>query len=185
MELFGIIILVIVIIFLCYTFINKNTNDNYDSTNETISSLDEFYLPNITNKYRDIRNLPTEYGKEEASLDNCFIVGTNIYNRYIYSQFMSDYGQWKFAFIRAVEITEESNVTIYDVLYNNDLNKIFLVIDKTRDNSIPENDRTISLKEFAQTGEYEHNGILYWVAFNEYVNEDNFNSGNTFIISEI
>lgn len=164
---------------------NKETDNNYDPTNETISSLDEFYSPNVTNKYRDVRNLPKEYGKEEATLDDCFIIGATTYNRYIYSEFMSDYREWQSAFIRAVEITEESNVTIYDVLYTNDLNKVFIVIDSTRNNSISEEDRTISLKEFSQTGEYEHDGNLYWIAFNDYVNEENFYSDNTFIISKI
>ncbi len=139
----------------------------------------------VTNQYKDVRNLDASYNIENAQLDNCFIVGDIILNDYLYSQFIYDYGLGNSTFIRVADIKSYESVTLYDILYNSDINKVFVVIDNTRNISIPESDRTISLKEFSHAGEYEYNGVLYWVLFNDSVTVENFYSDNTLVITSI
>lgn len=166
---------------------NKNASDNENPTNvnSTINSLDSFYSTNVSSKYKDVRTLDKSYNKVDAQLDNCFVVGAMVHNDYLYSSFISNYGNLTSAFIRVVQSLNDYSIVIYDIQYDADSDKVLIVEDNTRDNSISEEDRNITLKEFNYIGEYEFDGSLYWVAFNDSITDENFYSANTFIITKI
>lgn len=98
---------------------------------------------------------------------------------------MSDYRNWISSFIRIVKTDDQNNMTIYDILYDADLNKFFIVIDNTRNNSLTNNNQNISLKEFEQLGEYKNENILYLIAFNGTFSKDTFEDINTLIITKL
>ena len=181
-----VIILLVLILFFGYILINKKSENPKSSSKEENNTLDIFYSYELTNNYQNIKNLPKDYTVEIAQLDNCFIVTpSTTNNKYIYSEFMSNYRNWTSSFIRIVKSTLDGNTTIYDILYDADLNKVFVVTDNTRNNNISESDKNISLKEFEQIGEYLNGDILYFVAFNDNLSTETFTSSDTLIITEI
>lgn len=191
-----ILILVVVSLFIMLNNIEKNkTNDNpkeksfkkqnsqeniNKNTIESEDPLDLFYDKSITSKYKDIRELDEYYNKDEAKKDKCFVIGAMVYHDDLYYNFMNNYKNKKDAFIRVVQNTIEGDAIIYDLKYDSKQDKIFLVIDNTRDKYSADEDRKITIKEFEKTSEYKTNNHLYWVVYNGELNDETFESENVF-----
>ena len=90
------------------------------------------------------------------------------------------------AYIRLVQPTTEGDLVIYDIKYDKDNDKIILVTDSTRDKFAADNDRIISLHEYEKIGTYRYNnGNLFWVVYNGDINDETFNTDNTFILTVV
>lgn len=161
------------------------TNDEEDNQDIDIKELDDFYNTELT-KDNDIRKLSKEYNISDAKEDNCFVIGAaKVYNDNLYSEFMEDYKNNISSFIRVVQTTIEGDIIIYDILYDQDTDKLYLVIDNTRDEYSSDEDKNIELTEFESTSEYKYNNYTYWILYNEEINDNNFNSDDVFIITKI
>ena len=158
------------------------TLGNNEDGAENISNLDEFYSLSLT-KDKDIRNLPEGYASSEAQKDNCFVVGAMVHNDNLYTEFMNDYKNKKTAFIRVAQNTIEGDLVLYDILYYDKTDKLYLVHDSTRDEYTSE--PIIYLEEYKNTSTYETNNRLYWVLYNEPITEENFSTDNVFVITTI
>ena len=142
--IYCILIIVIVVIVLIlfandiktYYKINNesNTQENVEqSSNIQINSIDDIYKTKVAEGYKNIKELPEDYSKEQAQQDNCFVIGAMVHNDNLYSEFMNKYNKKENAFIRVVQSTAEGDIFIIDVLYEAKNNKIHLVKDDTRD----------------------------------------------------
>lgn len=149
-----------------------------------IKTVDEFYNTTLTQN-KDIRNLSSEYTSFDAQKDNFFVIGAMVHNDYLYNEFMESYKNKKSAFIRVAQNTVEGDLILYDLLYDEKTDKLYLVIDGTRDKFAAEEDRKIQLKEFKHTAQYEYKNHLYWVLYNENITDENFNTDNVFTITTI
>lgn len=159
-------------------------NEKNNETNIDIKELDDFYNTELT-KDNDIRNLSKEYNSFDAQKDNCFVIGAMVHNDNLYSDFMENHKNKISSFIRVAQNTVEGDLVIYDILYHKNTDKLYLVTDNTRDEFSAQKDRKIGLKEFENIAEYNYQGHLYWILYNEEVNDDNFNTDNVFIITTI
>lgn len=134
-------------------------------------SIDNFYDYRVTDRYDNIDYLGEDYSLEDAKNDNCFVVSlAKVYNEYLYEDFVNAYENKNYAFIRLVNSTSEGSPIIFDIKYDNELNKIIVISDNTRDNYA--SNRNINLREFEKIGKYIYKENLYWVAYNGYL-EDN------------
>ena len=158
------------------------TLGNNEEGPKNISNLDEFYSLSLT-KDKDIRKLPEGYTSSEAQKDNCFVVGAMVHNDNLYTEFMNDYKNKKTAFIRVAQNTIEGDLVLYDILYYEKTDKLYLVHDSTRDEYTSE--PIIYLEEYKNTSTYETNNHLYWVLYNEPITEENFSTDNVFVITTI
>lgn len=164
--------------------------ESYRIEYEGISDINDFYNHSITSNYKDIRNLPKNYSKEQAQNDNCFIIGAMVHNDNLYNEFMDKYNKKENAFIRVVQSTVEGDIFIIDVLYEARNNKIHLVKDDTRDKFSAQEDRTIKYKTYEKTGVWNYVNSQYWVAYNGELPNDtkaeySINSNDLFIIATI
>jgi len=174
-----------------YGTIEINDLDNYninyikygkEENNE--EDLDNIYNNKITQNYTDIRNLSKNYTIEDAKKDNCFVIGTTIYNNNLYTEFMKKYNDRQNAFTRIVKTTIEGDLIINDVLYQDD--KLILVKDNTRDEFSSKEDQNIKISEYKNIGTYEYNENLYWILYNaDEVNDSLFESNEVFILATI
>lgn len=173
-----------------YNGIYEISSDEYNSilnfTKET-NALDEFYDTKLTTGYVNIKQIKEDYTIEEAINDKCFVVNhAKVYNENLYEDFMSKYNNKESAYIRLVQPTTEGDLVIYDVKYDKDSDKIILVTDSTRDKFAADNDRIISLHEYEKIGTYRYNnGNLFWVVYNGDINDETFNTDNTFILTVV
>lgn len=160
--------------------------DSEYSENEilNISNLNDFYNTELT-KSADIRNLGKEYSSFDAQKDNCFVIGAMVHNDYLYTEFVDNYKNKKKSFIRVAQNTTEGDLIIYDILYYEKSDTVYVVTDNTRDEFAAIDNKKIELKGYNNIGTYQNTTGLYWVAYNEEINEENFNSENTFIITKI
>ena len=133
---------------------------------EGIKDINDFYNHSITENYQDIRSLPKEYSKNQAQMDNCFIIGAMVHNDNLYNEFIDKYNKKETAFIRVVQSTIEGDVFIIDVLYDAVSNKVHLVKDNTRDEFSAQEDRTIKYKTYEKMGVWNYQNAQYWVAYN-------------------
>lgn len=147
-----------------------------------IKSLDDFYHTELTQDH-DIRELPEEYSPFDARQDNCFVIGAMVHNEYLYAEFMYDQEEKTSSFIRVVQNTVEGDAVLYDILYYEKTDKLYLVTDRTRDRFSAESDRRIELREFDNTAEYEHENHVYWILYQGEVNDETFRSDDVFIIT--
>ena len=161
--------------------IETETNDNSQNNSIEILSIDDFYKVPITQKYGDIRKLEKEYSKEKAQKDNCFVIGAMLHNDYLYTDFMNKYKNKQLAFIRVVQNGKSGKVIIYDIMYDNKSDKIFIVSDLTRQLG----SYVINLNKYENITQYSYNDHIYWVAYNGEINEETFNSENVLIITTI
>ena len=169
---------------------NRNETESDNIINKTIgniSNLDDFYNSEILGNYGDIRTLSESYSKEQAQIDNCFVIGAMVHNDYLYSEFMDKYNKKEDAFIRVVQSTVEGDIFIIDLLYDSREDKIHIVKDDTRDKFSTQEDRTIKYKVYEKTGEWKYQNSLYWIVYNgelpDGVNyEYTINSDELFII---
>ena len=164
--------------------------ETYRVEYEGITDINDFYNHSITSGYKDLRTLPANYTKEQAQIDNCFIIGAMVHNDNLYSEFMDKYNKKENAFIRVVQSTVEGDIFIIDVLYEAINNKIHLVKDDTRDKFSAQEDRTIKYKTYEKTGVWNYGNSQYWVAYNGELpngdtNEYTLNSEELFIIAII
>lgn len=169
---------------------NRNETESDNITIGNISNLDDFYNSEIVGNYEDIRTLSESYSKEQAQIDNCFVIGAMVHNDYLYSEFMDKYNKKEDAFIRVVQSTVEGDIFIIDLLYDSKEDKIYIVKDDTRDKFATQEDRTIKYKVYEKTGEWKYQNSLYWIVYNgkllDGVNyEFTINSDQLFIIATI
>lgn len=150
-------------------------------------SLNSYYNSELTKGYTSINELEEDYSIEDAINDNCFVVNhAKVYNENLYEEFMNKYNKKENAYIRMVMPTIEGDLVIYDIKYDKDIDKIILVVDNTRDKFSSDSDRIISLNEYEKIGTYKYNnGNLFWVAYNDYINDDTFNTDNVFILTVV
>lgn len=173
-----------------YNGIYEISSDEYNSilnfTKET-NALDEFYDTKLTTGYVNIKQIKEDYTIEEAINDKCFVVShAKVYNENLYEEFMNKYNNKESAYIRLVQPTTEGDLVIYDIKYDKDNDKIILVTDSTRDKFAADNDRIISLHEYEKIGTYRYNnGNLFWVVYNGDINDETFNTDNTFILTVV
>lgn len=173
-----------------YNGIYEISSDEYNSilnfTKET-NALDEFYDTKLTTGYVNIKQIKEDYTIEEAINDKCFVVNhAKVYNENLYEEFMNKYNNKESAYIRLVQPTTEGDLVIYDIKYDKDNDKIILVTDSTRDKFAADNDRIISLYEYEKIGTYRYNnGNLFWVVYNGDINDETFNTDNTFILTVV
>ena len=125
------------------------------------------------------------YSSFDAQKDNCFVIGAMVHNDYLYAEFMENYKNKKTSFIRVAQNTVEGDLIIYDILYYEKSDKVYVVTDNTRDEYAATDNKKIELKEYNNIGTYQNSTGLYWVAYNEQINEENFNTENTFLITKI
>lgn len=173
-----------------YNGIYEISSDEYNSilnfTKET-NALDKFYDTKLTTGYVNIKQIKEDYTIEEAINDKCFVVNhAKVYNENLYEEFMNKYNNKESAYIRLVQPTTEGDLVIYDIKYDRDNDKIILVTDSTRDKFAADNDRIISLHEYEKIGTYRYNnGNLFWVVYNGDINDETFNTDNTFILTVV
>lgn len=173
-----------------YNGIYEISSDEYNSilnfTKET-NALDEFYDTKLTTGYVNIKQIKEDYTIEEAINDKCFVVNhAKVYNENLYEEFMNKYNNKESAYIRLVQPTTEGDLVIYDIKYDKDNDKIILVTDSTRDKFAADNDRIISLHEYEKIGTYRYNnGNLFWVVYNGDINDETFDTDNTFILTVV
>lgn len=167
------------------TDIPKGLQSEYEWNKKEFSDLDRFYSSYITRDYKDIRELDEDYNKEQAGVDNCFVIGAMVHNENLYSDFMENYKNKNDAFIRVAQNTVEGDLILDDIMYDKNKDKIYIVTDSTRDKFSTENDRIIQLREYEAITEYEYKDHLYWVAYNGELNDTTFESENIFVITTI
>ena len=152
------------------------SNDSYE-----ISSLDEVYDKEYVN-YTDIRNLDSDYSLEDAINDNCFIIANEVYNDSLFSDFNDSYAKKEDCFIRVIQYTIDGDMLIYDVLYDSDSDRVYVVVDVTRDRFENED---IKLLSYEKMNTYEYLYHTYWVLYSGELNGDTLFTDNTFIISYV
>lgn len=150
----------------------------------SISSLDDFYSTELT-KDLDIRDLSEDYSTEDAQTDGYFVIGAMVHNDHLYTEFMEKYKGKETAFIRVAQNTVEGDLILYDVLYYQPSDKVYVVTDDTRDEFASDSDRKIQMEEYGSIGEYEYDGGLYWVAYNGEINDEAMESGSAFVLATI
>lgn len=160
----------------------NDRNDEFEQTD--IKSLDDLYHTEPAQN-RDIRELPEEYSSTDAQLDNCFVIGAMVHNDHLYGEFMEDHKNKTSSFIRVVQNTVEGDAILYDILYYEKTDKLYLVTDRTRDRFSAEADRKLELREFDNIAEYEFETHLYWILYRGEVNAENFRTDDVFIITTI
>lgn len=155
-----------------------------EGKSQDINTLEDFYNTELT-KNNDIRNLGKAYSTFDAQKDNCFVVGAMVHNDNLYSEFMENYEKQKNAFIRIAQNTIEGDLILYDILYDQKTDKLYLVIDNTRDEFSADEDRKIKMKQFENISEYQHENHLYWILYNGEITDENLKSENVFWITTI
>ena len=167
--------------------------DKDADTEEDYKSWYEVYGANrgISN----IDELSEDYSIDDAIKDGCFVIGAaKVYNDNLYEEFMKKYEDKEEAFIRVVQSTDEGDAIIYDIFYipeskewmdSNFPDRVYVVIDSTRDKFAAEDDRMINMEEFDGIAEYESNSNLYWVAYRGNPEDIELMNINTFVIAII
>lgn len=194
-----IIVLVVVVLILFvndiknYYKINNesNTQENVEqSSNIQINSIDDIYKTKVAEGYKNIKELPEDYSKEQAQQDNCFVIGAMVHNDNLYNEFMNNYNNKKDAFIRVVQKTIEGDVYIIDLFYHSNENKIYFVKDDTRDKMLSQDNRIIKFRTYEKTGVWNYQDREYWVVHNNElpdgnIAEYNLNEKELYIIATI
>ena len=182
----GVFLIILLVIGIIINHVDRGRVSTANRLNDdtTIKTIDAFYNTILTQN-KDIRNLPIEYTSFDAQKDNSFVIGAMVHNDYLYNEFMENYKNKKSSFIRVAQNTVEGDLIIYDILYDEKSDTLYLVTDNTRDEFAAEADRKIELKEFKNIAEYEYKNHLYWVLYNENITDENFNTDNVFAITTI
>lgn len=113
-----------------------------------------------------------------------------VHNDNLYIEFMEKYDNKESAFIRVVQSTIEGDITITDILYEAQNNKVHLIKDNTRDKFSAQEDRTIKYKEYEKIGKWNYQNSQYWVAYNGELSsgekaENSISDKEMFIITKI
>lgn len=126
-------------------------------------SIDKFYAINSWNGISDIRTLDKEYSLDMAKKDQCIIKGNNAFCSNTLDNFIKDFNKQKSTAIRIVTKVENGFI-IKDVYYDNDFNKIYLVVDRSRVNNIQENNKKIKMLEYVRIREYSNSNKIDLIA---------------------
>ena len=95
--------------------------------------LSDFYNDEILSKYTKITELPKGYTIEKDNKDVIYVNNNEFINKNLIVDFLKNYENKEFAFMRLLTITVEGNSIIYDIKYDNDLKKIIVIADYSRD----------------------------------------------------
>lgn len=163
---------------------SPEADQNSGSTAEPIGSLDSFYSHELTNG-RDIRALGEDYDVFDAQKDNCFVIGAMVHNDSLYSAFMEAYAEQRPAFIRVAQNSAGGGLFLYDILYDQETDRLYLVTDQTRNSLLAEAERQIALRQFEHVSEYAYNDHLYWILYNGEIDDSNFESADVFLLATI
>lgn len=168
----------------------ENSSTNTDTIINSINGIDDIYNSEIAKKYTDIRKLPKDYTITQAQKDNCFVIGAMLHNDNLYNEFMTNFNNKKSSFIRVVQTNNEGYLSIIDLLYDANSDKIYLVEDDTRDESLVQKERTIKYSTYEKTEVLNYQSSQYWIAYNgelpdEIKNGNSTNNNVLFIIATI
>lgn len=135
--------------------------------------------------FQDIRNLSPNYGIEQAKADDVIILTDNnrVFEYFNYIIPLWRDKKFKSSFVRFAQNTVEWDLVIYDIFYDTTSSKIYFITDFTRDKFSSQEDRIIDIKEFEHIWTYEHNWISYWVLYNWELNDETFQSENTYVLT--
>ena len=146
-------------------------NMNLNTLDDKENWLNQIYQTKAAGAYQDIRELPQNYKYEDAVRDNCYI--NSIFdntktNRKLYNEFNMKLKNKQTAFIRVVQTTGVGDLVIADVLYDSKSDRIYLVKDDTRDRYLSLAESIISIRQYAQSGEWEDSGERSWILYNKH-----------------
>ena len=149
-------------------------NMNLITLDDKETWLNQIYQNKATAAYQDIRELPQNYKYEDAVRDHCYI--NSIFdntktNRKLYNEFNMKLKNKQTAFIRVAQITVEGDLVIADVLYDSKSDCIYLVKDDTRDRYLSLAESIISIRQYAQSGEWEDSNERSWILYNTHPDE--------------
>jgi len=130
--LIAISIILVVIIALCGTILIINLvkdKNNKEPLENNVANNKE----NTMVEYKDIKELPENYGFDDAIKDNCFVaIHNERYNIDVLNKFISDIINKKTSFIRIVQCTTEGDIIVTDIDYKQD-GEVEMCDDNTRD----------------------------------------------------
>lgn len=129
--------------------------NNGEDINE-IKTIDDFYNMSII-KENDIRNLSPQYSVFDAEKDGVYVV-TSGKNKEKFDSFMNRYSKGVDAYIRLGYSTKEGELILYDILYIGRIDKIFVVLDSSRDNL---GEATQELQEYDKLKLVDDKIVLY------------------------
>ena len=115
--------------------------------------IDKFYEITLNNGIEDVRSLDKDYSFENTKTDKCNIEGDNAFCSNTLDNFIKDFKAKKATAIRIVT-NSDNGIIIKDVYYDNDFDKIYLVVDKSRHNNTSKEDKEIKLLEYVKVREY-------------------------------
>lgn len=149
------------------------------------------YSLDVTGDYSDIRDLPTNYDKEQAQADGCFVIGAMVHNENKYVEFKDKYSNEEPAFLRIIQNTVEGDPIIIDVYYRPGSKEtdedyppcVFVIKDDTRDKFAAPENRNITCKVYDGIADYYEDERLYWVAYRGGKEDIDLDSENVFVIS--
>ncbi|MCL2859120.1 MAG: DUF4362 domain-containing protein [Oscillospiraceae bacterium] len=123
------LVIIIIGVIIIYILQNKEKVEVADNVNNIISNNQE----NTIVGHKDIRELPKNYGFDDAIKDNCFVaIHNERYNNDILDKFISDIINKRPSFIRIVQCTTEGDLIITDIDYKQD-GQVEMCEDTTRD----------------------------------------------------
>lgn len=158
---------------------DKSSQENNKKKNSMVNTLDDFYNNKLTT---DIRVLDKGYSVSDAIQDNCFVIGAMVHNDNLYAEFMDNYKNKKSSFIRIAQNNTGGNLILMDILYSKKNNKLYVVVDRTRDES---SDQKMELKQYENIAEYNYENHLYLVLYNAELNDETFKTDSVFVITKI
>ena len=176
------------------------TKDGEETRSENVRGNSEYldeekwawiYGLDVTADYTDIRDLATNYDKDQAQADGCFVVGAMVHNESKYAEFKEKYSNDEEAFIRIVQNTVEGDPIIIDIYYRPGSKEgmdavyppsIFVIKDDTRDNFAAPENRNITCEEYDGITEYKKDECSYWVAYRGKKEDIDLDSRDTLVI---
>lgn len=157
-----VIIVVLVVIFVLIKYFKNNNQNPTTGDDEIITNIPKYATKNL-------EDLPKDYSKEQAIVDNCLVIGNDkIYNKSQLDNFLNNvspsYTKNPISDkLRIVQFTIEGQMIIKDIEYTAD-GKYIIANDLTRDEYSAEEDRKITKEEYS-ANEYK----LFKSMGNEYV----------------
>lgn len=116
-------------------------------------SINKFYNINANENILHIEDLDQGYNLDSAKKDKCIIKDNNAFCGNMLDNFIKDINNKKDSFIRI--ISQNNNIIIIkDAYYDSDLDKIYLVVDKSRVINIPNEDKKIKMFEYDKINTY-------------------------------
>lgn len=166
--------------------LEENVNEIKETKNASSTNF-------MKNKYVELEELPKDYNIEKAIEDGCFVdVHGKKYHMELYEEFMKHYQKKESAFLRFVAVTVEGDLIIYDIVYDNQNDKVIIKADATRDKFSSIEDQIISQKEYEKVGTYQENyegeDYVFWVAYSGELGEitvENYSDKHVFFITRI